>query len=97
MACHDCLTHTNPDPCCPHERNFGQTSDPRDSLPFGYGLAHPVDPPWFQSLALAAIALYGSALRAGPADGSRWLGTPLMVAGPAFTALLWYRYKNPVM
>jgi len=98
MACHECMTHTNPEPCCPHERNFGEAGRWPNWQPFGYDLAHPVNPPWLQTLALAALTYFSNGARKySPASDIRFMGTMGTVVGPASAALLWYRYKNPVM
>jgi len=98
MACHKCMNNPLPQPCCPPERNFGQANGSETPQVMGYEFANPVDPPWMQTLGLAVFTYFANGLRKNSMDDTmRFVGTLGTAVGPGFAALLWYRYKNPMM
>lgn len=100
MACHECIEHTNIEPCCgpdhSYVRNFGAPSE-GEWRPVGYDLVNPTKPPWIQTGILAAFTYYSyNAWKGSPEPDISKVGAVGSVLGPAGVALLWHRYRQSV-
>jgi len=98
MACLECMNNPMPQPCCPPERNFGQTNGSEMPQVMGYEWANPVDPPLMQTLGLAALTYFANGLRKNsPDDTMRFVWTLGTLGSPVLIGMLWYRYNNSMM
>jgi hypothetical protein len=82
--CHECITKTNPEPCCGHDHgsNFGK--------PFGFDLVQVENPPWIPTAIGVAAAIAGYRMRTQESD----LAVPLMLGGLGVPAMLWLKHSS---
>ena len=84
-ACHECITNTNPEPCCGHDHgsSFGK--------PFGFDLVQVNNPPWIPTAIGVLCALIGARMDRSESD----IAVPLIAGGLAIPGAMWLKYSYP--
>lgn len=84
-ACHECITNTNPEPCCGHDHgsSFGK--------PFGFDLVQVNNPPWIPTAIGVLVALLGARMDRSESD----IAVPLIAGGLAIPGAMWLKYSYP--